>query len=65
MVKLKIVMLILLILMYPQKASAYIDPGTGSYFLQFLIAILVGGAFLFKNQLKRLRVFIGRLARKK
>ena len=51
--------------MYPQKASAYIDPGTGSYFLQFLIAIVIGGAFIFKNQLKKVKLFIGRLAKKK
>jgi len=32
----------------PYKVHAYIDPGTGSYFLQMLIAGLLGALFAIK-----------------
>ncbi len=42
-------------LIFPQKAYAYLDPGTGSYIFQLLIAFLLGGIFavkLFWNSIK-------------
>jgi hypothetical protein len=41
-------------------AHAYIDPGTGSYILQIVIAGLVGAAFTFKLFWKRLQVFFSK-----
>lgn len=41
------------------NAYAYIDPGTGSYILQIVIAGLVGAAFTLKLLWKRLRLFVG------
>ncbi len=38
-----IVCLILLFMLWPSTAYAYIDPGSGSLFLQSLIAVIVGG----------------------
>jgi hypothetical protein len=35
-------------LLLPGRSLAYIDPGTGSYMLQMLIALAVGGAFALK-----------------
>lgn len=35
-------------LVFPQKSYAYLDPGTGSYFFQIFIAILIGGLFSIK-----------------
>jgi hypothetical protein len=40
------------------NAYAYIDPGTGSYILQIVIASLVGAAFTLKLFWKRLRLFV-------
>lgn len=37
------------VLLFPQPAQAYIDPGTGSLILQGLIAAFVGAAFALKN----------------
>jgi len=31
-----------------EKAYAYLDPGTGSYFFQIIIAAVIGGAFALK-----------------
>ena len=42
-------------LISPKEAYAYLDPGTGSYILQLLIGILIGGIFavrLFWNKIK-------------
>lgn len=42
-------------LISPRDACAYLDPGTGSYFLQIIIAALVGSLFavkLFWNKIK-------------
>jgi hypothetical protein len=38
-------------------AHAYIDPGTGSYILQIVIAGLVGAAFTLKLFWKRIQLF--------
>lgn len=44
-------------------ASAYIDPGTGSYILQVAIAFLVGLAFSVKVFWKRIVTFLRRTTR--
>ena len=35
-------------LLLPQKSHAYLDPGTGSFFIQTLVAFLLGGVFAVK-----------------
>lgn len=35
----------------PAKTHAYIDPGSGSYMLQFLLALIVGGSFALRAHL--------------
>ena len=42
-------------------AYAYIDPSSGSYFLQLLLASLLGAAFAVKIYWRRVKAFIGRL----
>ena len=49
------VVLALFSLVFPLKAYAYLDPGTGSYIFQLIIAALLGGLFagrLFWNKIK-------------
>jgi hypothetical protein len=41
----------------PQKAYAYLDPGTGSYILQLLIGVLVGSSVAIKIYWARIRAF--------
>lgn len=41
-------------LILPRRSLAYLDPGTGSYMLQMLLALLVGGAFAIKIFWKRI-----------
>jgi hypothetical protein len=46
-------------LLSPQllKAYAYLDPGSGSFILQILIATLLGSAFLIKTYWKKIIAF--------
>jgi len=38
-----------------ENASAYLDPGTGSYIFQLLIASFLGVGFLMRNWLGRIK----------
>jgi hypothetical protein len=40
--------LFLLLFLFPARAEAYVDPGTGSYVLQLLIAGFLGALFALK-----------------
>ena len=42
------------LVMIPSIGFAYIDPGTGSYFIQILIAALAGGVFALKMFWKKI-----------
>ena len=41
----------------PQPAYAYIDPGTGSYVVQALIAAALGVSFFIKTYWNRIKLF--------
>ena len=47
-----------LLLLSPTSAHAYLDPGTGSYVLQMIIAGLLGAAFAVKLYWLRIKRFI-------
>ncbi len=47
--------------LFTQDAYAYIDPGTGSFFLQLLIAGIIGAAFTIKLYWIKLRTFFSGL----
>ncbi len=42
-------LLLVLVLASPQPLAAYIDPGSGSYLLQILVAGLLGASFAVKR----------------
>ena len=44
-------------LMFPQKAYAYFDPGTGSYFIQILAGFLLGALFIVKLFFHKVKAF--------
>lgn len=48
----------LLMAVFPRQLSAYLDPGTGSYFFQILIGILLGSLVAIKIFWGRIRTFI-------
>jgi hypothetical protein len=40
---------------------AYLDPGSGSYLIQLLIAALLGGAFVIKAFWRQITTFVARI----
>lgn len=52
-------------LMLPQTAYSYLDPGTGSYVLQVLLAAFVGAAFTMKIYWAKIKIFFVDLFAKK
>lgn len=55
------IFLFIFCLLFPGEADAYLDPGTGSYIIQLVIAGLLGVSFTIKLYWKRIRGFIFRL----
>jgi hypothetical protein len=53
------------LLLSARNAFAYVDPGTGSYILQFIIAGLLGVAFVFKGFWRNIREFWAKLLSKR
>ena len=58
------VVFFLLCLVLSRKAYAYIDPGTGSYIFQMMIAFFVGGLFAIKVFWRKIKGFFGQLSSK-
>ena len=52
-------------LIFPQKAYAYLDPGSLSYLLQLFIAALIGASFAIKTFWIRIKAFFGNFLSKK
>ena len=49
----------------PDDAYAYLDPGTGSYMLQIVLGVMLGAAFAIKVFWFRIRAFFGGLFSRK
>ena len=54
-----IVSLLLVLVMY-DYAQAYIDPSTGSYILQILLAGILGGLYAMKSYWRQLKAFFSK-----
>jgi hypothetical protein len=50
---------------FPQNVFSYIDPGTGSYVFQIIVAAFVAASFMVKVYWKKIKGAIGRLFVKK
>jgi len=58
-------LLVICLLSIPRDAFAYLDPGTGSYIFQLLIAGLLGALFAIKVFWIRIKTFLAGLFSKK
>ncbi len=56
-----IVNMVMISLIVPQTAFAYIDPGTGSYVLQVLIGVAFGAWFSIKVFGAKIKAFLNRI----
>jgi hypothetical protein len=50
---------------FSQNAFAYLDPGTGSYIYQVMIAAFIGGLFTIKTFWQKIKMFFDNLLSKK
>lgn len=50
-----LIIILIVIFIFPKNTYAYLDPGTGSYFIQVLIATLLGSLFFFKGFLTKVK----------
>lgn len=68
MLKLRIMKLILALLVFvaviPKIVWAYLDPGSGSYLLQMILGVVLGGVYFFRNSLKILKDKIASFVKK-
>ena len=48
-------------LFFPQKIYSYLDPGTGSYIFQIIIAAFVAVSFAVKVYWDKIKSFLGKL----
>jgi len=58
-------LLLALTSLFPTPAHAYLDPGTGSYLFQIMLASLIGAAFAIKTYWIKIKKFLSDLLRKK
>jgi hypothetical protein len=56
---------VLVVLFLPLPVHAYIDPGTGSYVFQIIIAAFVAVSFMVKAYWHKIKAFFSRLFAKK
>ena len=56
-----LIAIILMLLILPQSSYAYLDPGTGSYIIQIIIAGFLGGIFALKIFWKQIKVFFKKI----
>jgi hypothetical protein len=55
----------MLYLIFPRTTYAYLDPGTGSYIIQIILAALVGVAFTIKIYWTKVKTFFVNLFSKR
>ena len=60
--KTKHILLLIFLLFFtiPPNSHAYLDPGTGSYIYQFVLAIIVGGLYTLRLQWDKVKEFFAR-----
>ncbi len=51
--------------MVPAVAYAYVDPGTGAYIVQAIIAVIASGLFFLRNPIRALKNLWKRITRRK
>ena len=56
-----IVKMVMISVIVPQTAFAYIDPGTGSYVLQVLIGVAFGAWFSIKVFGEKIKAFLNKI----
>jgi len=53
-----LILTIVVQIFFLQNAFAYLDPGTGSYIFQVLVAVFIGGLFTIKIYWQKIKDFV-------
>lgn len=56
-----LLLIILFLFFFPSNVHAYLDPGTGSYVLQIILAFVIGGLYSLKLYWKRIKAYFKHL----
>ena len=56
-----IILLLVFSLIFAKHAHAYIDPGSGSYIIQIILATVLGGLFAIKLYWKKIKSYFSNL----
>lgn len=59
-----ILSLLFFVAVMPKIVWAYLDPGSGSYLLQMILGVVLGGVYFFRNSLKILKDKIASFVKK-
>ncbi|OGE34545.1 hypothetical protein A3C32_04345 [Candidatus Daviesbacteria bacterium RIFCSPHIGHO2_02_FULL_41_14] len=59
-----LVFILLLNLIFPSTAMAYLDPGSGSYFLQVVLGLLLGFLFTLKIYWGHIKTYLQKIISK-
>ncbi len=59
-----ILLSLIFVLTFSQSAYAYLDPGTGSYMLQILVAAFAGAFFAIKHYWIQIKTFINSILKR-
>lgn len=59
-----ILSLLFFVVVMPKIVWAYLDPGSGSYLLQMILGVLLGGVYFFRNSFKILKDKIASFVKK-
>jgi len=59
-----IIALMFFIVVMPKIVWAYLDPGSGSYLLQMILGVVLGGVYFFRNSFKILKDKIASFVKK-
>ena len=52
--------ILVLFLLFPKSAYAYLDPGTGSYIIQIIMATFLGGGLLLRTYWDKIKSVIAK-----
>lgn len=60
-----ITLIFLALFLFPRSVHAYVDPGTGSYVIQLIMAFFLGGVFAIKLYWKKIKSFLAKFLSRK
>lgn len=51
------IIFVFLVLIFPIRADAYLDPGTGSFIIQIIVGVLIGASAAVRIYWRKIKIF--------